>query len=292
MDDSTGKNLGDGENAENKAAKSAAAEGAASGHKLPVVWSPKLDAADDIEEDAFGFGAREIPQSEAAAADEKAGAAAAPSRSGRFALLAASVSIAAAVGSFAATYAAIGFDRSAPAAMQVAVQSAGVPESKSSKELAELSAIKSSLENATRSANVQFAAISQRLEKVEHTQVDPTQLAHISDTVDRLTRLNAAPEITGSIATPSAASVTAPATPAPVATAEQKITDRVLEDWVVEDVHGNRALVASRYGGEFLVMPGSVLPGPGHVDAVKRQDGQWVVVTAKGTITEGAPLPR
>ncbi len=73
---------------------------------------------------------------------------------------------------------------------------------------------------------------------------------------------------------------------------EPKVTDRVLEDWVVEDVHGNRALVASRYGGEFLVMPGSMLPGPGHVDAVKRQDGQWVVMTSKGMITEGAPLPR
>jgi len=30
-----------------------------------------------------------------------------------------------------------------------------------------------------------------------------------------------------------------------------------------------------------------VLPGAGHVDAVKRQDGQWVVITARGLITEG-----
>jgi hypothetical protein len=35
------------------------------------------------------------------------------------------------------------------------------------------------------------------------------------------------------------------------------------------------------------VTPGSVLPGAGHVDAVKRQDGQWVVVTARGLITGG-----
>src|SRR5581483_7063321 len=117
---------------------------------------------------------------------------------------------------------------------------------------------------------------------------DPAQLAHISDTVDRLTRLTAAPDITGSIASPAPS-----AAPAPMpAAADAKITDRILEDWVVEDVHGNRALVASRYGGEFLIGPGSVLPGAGHVDAVKRQDGQWVVVTAKGMITEGAPRPR
>ena len=181
----------------------------------------------------------------------------------------------------------IGFNHGAPASALVTAQNPGAPDTKSSKELAELNAIKSSLENASRSVNAQFAAISQRLEKVEHTQVDPAQLSHISDTVDRLTRLNAAPETTGSIASPTAAPAAAPAAPA-----EPKITDRVLEDWVVEDVHGNRALVASRYGGEFLVMPGSMLPGAGHVDAVKRQDGQWVVLTAKGMITEGAPPPR
>ena len=289
MDDSAGKDLGkglgDGENAENKAAKSEAAEGAAPGNKLPVVWSPKLDAADDIEDDAFGFGAKEIPQGEAAAGGSGT-TAGSSSRTGRFALLAASVSIAAAVGSFAATLAVTGFNHAAPASALVTAQNTSAPDTKSSKELAELNAIKSSLDNASRSVNAQFAAISQRLEKVEHTQVDPAQLAHISDTVDRITRLNAAPEITGSIASPSAA----PA--APAAPAEAKITDRILEDWVVEDVHGNRALVASRYGGEFLITPGSVLPGAGHVDAVKRQDGQWVVITAKGMITEGAPLPR
>jgi hypothetical protein len=275
MDDSAGKGidgkgLGEGENA-------------APEHKLPVVWSPKLNAADDIEDDDFGFGATEIPQGEKTS--ETAGASgASSSRSGRFVLLAASVSIAAAVGSFAATLAITGFNHAAPASGLVVAQNTGAPETKSSKELAELSAIKSALDNAGRSVNAQFAAISQRLEKVEHTQVDPSQLAHISDTVDRLTRLNAAPETTGSIASPSAPPAAAPAEP--------KVTDRVLEDWVVEDVHGNRALVASRYGGEFLVMPGSMLPGPGHVDAVKRQDGQWVVMTSKGMITEGAPLPR
>ncbi len=277
LDKSSDKGLGEGDNAENKAVKSEAA-GATPEHKLPVVWSPKLDAGEDIEDGAFGFGAKEIPQDEKAAG----AAAASPSRSGRFALLAASVSIAAAVGSFAATLAISGFDHGAPAA-QVAVQypaATGGTKALS----AELSAIKSSLDNANRSANAQLAALSQRLERVEHTQVDPAQLAHISDTVDRLTRMNAAPETTGSIASPAPA-----AAPAPMPPADAKITDRILEDWVVEDVHGNRALVASRYGGEFLIGPGSVLPGAGHVDAVKRQDGQWVVITAKGMITEGAP---
>lgn len=299
MDDSADKGS-DGENAENKAVKSAAAESATPAHKLPVVWSPKLDAADDIEQDIVdvSFGPsdepppyEEIPVSEAAA-DSAATASAAPSsRSSRFVLLAASVSIAAAIGSFAAALAAVGIGHINTAS----VASASVPEpitgtadassvAKALKaQLAELNAMKSSLDSATHYANAQLNSISDRLEKVEHAQTDPAQLAHIADSVDRLTRLNTStPETTGSI-TPPAQSATA-ATPAP---AEPKITDRILEDWVLEEVHGDRALVASRYGGEFLVTPGSVLPGAGHVDAVKRQDGQWVVITAHGMIVEG-----
>jgi hypothetical protein len=52
-------------------------------------------------------------------------------------------------------------------------------------------------------------------------------------------------------------------------------------------VRGHQALVASRRGGEFVVAAGSVLPGLGPVESVKRQDGQWVVVTASGLITSG-----
>ena len=305
MDDSAdkgsdGKGLGDGENAENKAVKSVAAEGATPEHKLPVVWSPKLDAADDIEQDIVdvSFGPsdeppphEEIPVSDAAA-DSTATASGAPSsRSSRFALLAASVSIAAAIGSFAATLAAVGIGHintasvasaSAPEPITGTADASSVAKALKA-QLAELNAMKSSLDSATHYANAQFNSISDRLEKVEHAQTDPAQLAHIADGVDRLTRLNTSvPETTGSIMPPASS---APAAAPPPA--EPKITDRILEDWVLEDVHGDRALVASRYGGEFLVMPGSVLPGAGHVDAVKRQDGQWVVVTARGLITEG-----
>ena len=101
------------------------------------------------------------------------------------------------------------------------------------------------------------------------------QLAHIADAVDRLNKINAAPETTGSIA---------PMTTPP---AEPKIVDRIVEDWVVQDVHGDRALVEGRNGSLFEVGAGSILPGVGRVEAVKRQDGQWVVVTARGVITSG-----
>jgi hypothetical protein len=64
-----------------------------------------------------------------------------------------------------------------------------------------------------------------------------------------------------------------------------KLSDRILPDWIVHDVRNGHALVESRYGGLFAVSAGSVLPGIGRVDMIKRQDGHWLVLTARGTIT-------
>jgi hypothetical protein len=260
---------------------------------LPMVEAPKLDGSETVEpaisepvsEALAPEIADVIAKSEAGNAQEtpsEPAASAGQPHSWRFALLAAAIALAAAIGSFAGSLTASGVGElmSASAAPRTdTADAAGVVKALKS-ELAELNIVKSSLDSANHYASAQFAAISERLERVEHAQSDPAQLAHIADAVDRLNKLNAAaPETTGSIGT------AAPG--APAAPTEAKITDRLLEDWVLEDVHGNRALVASRYGGEFLVTPGSVLPGLGQVDAVKRQDGQWVVVTARGLITEG-----
>jgi hypothetical protein len=47
---------------------------------------------------------------------------------------------------------------------------------------------------------------------------------------------------------------------------------------------GGRALVENRSGGLFDVTTGSLVPGHGHVEGVKRQGGQWVVNTTHGVI--------
>jgi hypothetical protein len=141
--------------------------------------------------------------------------------------------------------------------------------------------MKSNLDGSIRNANTQFVAIAERLDRVERAATNPAaQLAHIADAVDRLNKINTAPETTGSIAPMT----TAPTTTPPV---EPKIVDRIVEDWVVQDVRGDRALVEGRNGSLFEVGAGSILPGVGRVEAVKRQDGQWVVVTARGVITSG-----
>jgi hypothetical protein len=147
-------------------------------------------------------------------------------------------------------------------------------------ELAELATLKASLDGATRGANGQFAKIADRLDRVEHAQAEPSaKLTHIADALDRLEKKNvaaapaAAPETTGSIG----------GAPANV---DGSKSDKLLQDWIVQDVRRGHALVASRFGGVFDVSVGSMLPGLGHVQTIRRQDGQWVVVTDKGLISE------
>jgi len=274
MDDSADKSVGDGVDKK--------AETQASASNLPVVWSPKLDAAAAEDESAAAAGTDEAAASSDEAAEtakakaDETGAATTP-RSWRFMQLAATIALAAALGSFVGSLAGSGVSR--PTA-EVAVPNMNTADVNAvlhalKVQVAELAAMKSSLDGAVHNTNTQFSSISDRLDRVERAAAAPSaQLAHIADTVDRLDKINTAPETTGSIA--------APATPS-----EAKIADRIVQDWLVQDVHGDRALVESRSGGLFEVGAGSVLPGLGKVESVKRLDGQWVVVTARGTITSG-----
>jgi hypothetical protein len=188
------------------------------------------------------------------APSEAAAAPAAKENSSRFLVLAASVAFAAAFGSFVGSFSGAGLSRiiypSAPGTEKVSAT-----EQAMKAEIADLSTLKASLETAIRNTNSEVAKITDRLDK------------HAS----------AAPETTGSIAA-------SPPLPPPQAAMP---LPPVIEGWIVQDVENGRALVASRYGGVFDVGAGSVLPGIGRVDAVKRQDGQWIVITARGTITSG-----
>jgi hypothetical protein len=266
------------------AGESSAGPGDSTEHKLPVVWSPKLNAGGGIEDEFFDAEPAPPPPDDEAvygeAAKEEPSAATAPAaqpRSWRFAMLAATIALAAAVGSFVGSLTGAGVGRLVPEAAPIAnTADAGSILRAVKSELAELSAMKSNLDGSIRNANTQFVAIAERLDRVERAATNPAaQLAHIADAVDRLNKINAAPETTGSIA---------PMTTPP---AEPKIVDRIVEDWVVQDVHGDRALVEGRNGSLFEVGAGSILPGVGRVEAVKRQDGQWIVVTARGVITSG-----
>jgi hypothetical protein len=219
---------------------------------LPMVLAPKLGAGED---DAFENVSEPAAESVAASA---------PPASSRFLLLAATVAFAASFGSFVGSVSGSGFVHYlSPSAPQLATESASASDTAHTlkQQLADLSAIKANLDAASRSATSQFAKLSDRL--------------------DRIDQRTASAETTGSITPipPAAAASTAPES--------ANSADRILPDWIVQDVQNGRALVESRNGGMFDVGTGSFLPGVGRVDSIKRQDGQWIVLTARGTITSG-----
>jgi hypothetical protein len=256
------------------------AESAAVENHLPVVWSPKLEAADASGEGSSDRDADAPSASHSAAINEtptETVAAQTLVRTPRLALLAASIALAALFGAFVGSLSASRLAHVWPAGEghSGTAEAAAPPTVKA--DLAELGALKANLEGAIRNANGQLAKIAERLDHVERAQIDPTlKLAHIADTVDRLDKRGvAAPEVTGTI----------PAAQPPAADAKPQ--ERLLRDWIVEDVRRGRALVLNRYGGVFNVSSGSVLPGLGRVETIKREDGEWIVVTARGLITSG-----
>jgi len=237
--------------ADNDKARLSAADGNGSEavSNLPMVVAPKLGAGED-----------EAVDEESGDAAAKAETPASRAHSSRFLMLAASVAFAAAFGSFVGSVSGSGLVRFLdPAAPISNVQTTTEAARQTKLELADLSAIKTNLDNTSRGTSAQLAKLSDRLDKLDQ-------------------RL-ASSETTGSIATASAAPIVPPVAP--------KITDRILQDWIVQDVQNGRALLQSHDGAMFDVGEGSMLPGVGRIASIKRQDGQWLVLTERGTITSG-----
>lgn len=153
---------------------------------------------------------------------------------------------------------------------------------------ADILALKASVEQNARLGVTQFNKTSDRLEKVEKAQGEPAaKLARLSEEVGKLRAAQAAApastsvakDITGSIAPPAA---TAPQAQAVTAKAEVGRLPTV-SGWVLREVGRGSALIESRRG-LFEVFAGDPIPGLGRVDAIRKQDGRWVVVTSKGLI--------
>jgi len=176
---------------------------------------------------------------------------------------------------------------------------------------ADILALKASVEQNARAGTSQLNKTSDRLDKVEKAQAEPAaKLAKLSEAVEKLRTAQplsvaaaapaaaatpvaapavaaapAAPkekEVTGSVAPPA----TAAAAPALAAAASAKAeTGRLptVDGWVLRDVGNGGALIENRRG-VFEVYAGDAVPGLGRVDAIRRQDGRWVVVTTKGLI--------
>ena len=177
----------------------------------------------------------------------------------RYALLAASVGIAAVVGAVTGAATTGGFSKAPP------VDVAAMEENKAMQQSVarltkEITSLKATLDAANRSASSQIAKISERLSR-ETTNV------------------------TGSVPPQTQAAPTGPlpaARPETAATAMQPRLS-IVPDWTIHDTRDGFVYVQG-HGDIYQVVPGAPLPGLGPVEQIKRQDGRWLVVTPKGII--------
>jgi len=241
--------------------------------ELPVVESPSISPAVETAPapEPFAVDAPAIePVAAAATTSKTAQIFVLRPRHKRYALLAASVTFAAALGAIIGALASGGFSATAPAKPDLAA----IEESKAMQQSIarlgkEVTTLKASLDAANKSAHTQIAKITDRL---EHAQAD----------------------ITGSISAPQTVAPTAAPTlePAPlptprprIAAAEAQPSGRtmIVPGWTIHDLRGGYVYVEN-HGEVYQVMLGAPLPGLGPVESVKRQDGRWVVMTPKGII--------
>lgn len=176
----------------------------------------------------------------------------------RYAVLAASVALAAALGAIAGAATGGGFSK--PAAVDVAAVEENKAMQQSVARLSkEITGLKASLEAANKSASSQIAKISERLSRESVTgSVTPPQTI------------------------PSAAQALA-ALPAPRPAETPPARLSILADWTIRETRDGFVYVQG-HGDIYQVVPGAPLPGLGPVEQIRRQDGRWLVVTSKGII--------
>jgi hypothetical protein len=129
-----------------------------------------------------------------------------------------------------------------------------------------------SIDNAIAQVSSEIQTLKMNADSV--AKANATKLAKLNDVLDKLK--TPASDITGSIAAPAAP----PAPPTPVAQVGRLPT---IDGWTLREVADGGATIEGRQG-VFEVYPGDPLPGVGRVNAIRRQDGRWVVVTDRGLI--------
>ncbi len=152
---------------------------------------------------------------------------------------------------------------------------------------AEILALKAGVEHTSKLGMSQFNKTSDRLDKLEKAQAEPAaKIAKLSEAVDKLRAAPAAvpAPVAAAPAKDVTGSITPPATAA-AATAPKVEVGRLptVDGWVLRDVARGGALIDGRQG-VYEVYAGDYVPGLGRIDAIRRQDGRWVVVTGKGLI--------
>ena len=279
-----------------EAAKLEAAEGEApkeaSKDEAPKVEAPKVDAVKTAEP-RFPGKVMIMSPGDRMGMDAKPEAAAAEASSGkrRIGAMAAVVALATVAGALGGALATAGVGKLMAGDSASASAKDSALEATVARIDADIVALKASLDHTAKTGATQFNKTSDRLDKVEKAQVEPAaKLAKLSEAVDKLRTAQASAtsaqaqakdvNVTGSVPQQVAAAA------APVAAAPPKPeVPRMptVEGWVLRDVANGSALIEGRRG-MYEVFAGDPIPGLGRVDAIRKQDGRWVVVTSKGLI--------
>ncbi|WP_407119260.1 hypothetical protein [Bradyrhizobium sp. LMG 9283] len=213
----------------------------------------------------------------------------------RLSAMAAVVAIAAGVGAISGALATAGMMHFAsPAQAPVQVADTSALNASVARIDADLVALKANVEQSSKIGVSQFNRANDRLDKLEKAQAEPlARIAKLSETVDKLratppaapAQAAAAPakETTGSIAPTQLATAAAAPAPAPAAPKTEVGRLPTIEGWRLRNAGNGGALIEGR-DGLYEVYPGDPIPGVGRVDAIRRQDGRWVVVTSRGLI--------
>jgi len=146
-----------------------------------------------------------------------------------------------------------------------------------------LAALKNTVATSNTAQNTQISKVSDVLDRVEKAQADLRKTA-------AATPVTAAPAHMASTtqATAAASDVTGSVkqqTPVPMVLGEppQNLKPPVVPGWVLRRVYDGAALIEGR-DGIIEVETGTITPGLGRIEGIKRLDGRWVVLTSRGLV--------
>jgi hypothetical protein len=287
---------------------------------LPSVESPPLSPGADEEAPVMGSDANESDSAEDAPLHPSAGdifaielkseagsapevlppalyveptaaprASAFTARHRRYALLAASATIAVALGVVIGALAGGGFAKPDTPQVDAAAQEERKAMQQSIARLSkEVTTLRSNLDAANKTAHTQIAKLNDKLaERVKKESADVTGSISAPQTAAPAAAPAEQPAIAAPASTPipqprpaqiaSAAAELPPAPPPPT------MRSSIVPGWWIRDARNGYVYVEGN-GEVYEVVPGAPLPGLGPVEQIRRQDGRWVVVTPRGII--------
>ena len=242
--------------------------------ELSTSQAPNLPPAPQIDPVVVAFKKKPEPASAPAAPQ---------ARSTRFALLAACVAVAA---SFGAVGGSLGVARFGPMISSAPAPAAAVAREHLADEVKALKDTVAQLRSTTNKLSDNFTAlkttvttasaqngkIAETLERIEKAQAEQRKTVAAAPAASTT-------EVTGSIAQKQAAA----SVPMVLGTPPTTLKPPAVPGFVLRRVYDGAALIEGR-DGMIEVEPGMVAPGLGRVEAIKREDGRWVVVTARGIV--------